>query len=402
MRLLIADSVDPTPLEELRVLGVEVVSRPDLTKDSLPLALDGVGILVVRSTEVTAEAVAAGKHLNLIVRAGAVVDNIDVNAASARGIYVACCPGKNASAVAELTMAMILALDRRLVDATNDLRAGRWRRAEYAKAQGIVGRRIGIAGLGSIGREVLARARAFGMLPTGYSRGLSAAKATRMEIGYARNLEELARQSDVLTLHLPPTPSLRGVVGRNVLEALPDGAIVINTARSDLMDFDALIDIAPKKGLRLGLDVFANQPRVPEGAFSHPLLASGQIVATPHIGASTGQAQRAIAVEVARIVRSFLTEEDIPHVVNMCQRSPARFTLVLRMLDRVGALANTLAVLKRHAINIEEISNTIFVGNTATCTKLRVTGRPSEGCLQEIRAFQEVLHVDVISLPNLA
>src|SRR3954463_1978271 len=134
MRLLLADKIDIQSLEELRVLGIEIVSRPELTKETLPEALEGVGILVVRSTEVTARAIDAGRQLNLIVRAGAGVNTIDVAAASARGVYVASCPGKNAIAVAELTMGLVLALDRRLADATADLRAGRWERTRYSSA----------------------------------------------------------------------------------------------------------------------------------------------------------------------------------------------------------------------------------------------------------------------------
>src|SRR5262245_61741993 len=147
MRLLLADKFDTHALEELRVLGLEIVSQPELTKQTLPSALDGVGILVVRSTEVTGEAIDSAKQLNLIVRAGAGVHNIDVARASARGIYVANCPGKNAIAVAELAMGLILALDRRLVDATAELRAGRWEKTKYSAAQGLFGRSIGIAGL---------------------------------------------------------------------------------------------------------------------------------------------------------------------------------------------------------------------------------------------------------------
>src|SRR6478609_6997593 len=172
MRLLLADKIDIQSLEELRVLGVEIVSRPELTKETLPQALEGVGILVVRSTEVTARAIEAGRQLNLIIRAGAGVNTIDVPAASARGIYVANCPGKNAMAVAELTLGLILALDRRLVDATTDLRAGRWDKTRYASARGLFGQRIGIAGLGSIGLEVLTRARGFGLEPWAWSRSL--------------------------------------------------------------------------------------------------------------------------------------------------------------------------------------------------------------------------------------
>src|SRR5262249_44642648 len=236
------------------------ISRPELTRDTLPAALDGVGILVVRSTEVSGEAVFAGKQLNLIVRAGAGVNTIDVAAASARGIYVANCPGKNAIAVAELTMGLILALDRRIVDATSDLRAGRWEKARYAAGRGLLGQRIGIAGLGAIGLEVLHRARSFGLEPHVWSRSLTAGRAHKLDVGFARTLEELAARSDVFTVHLPFKPQTRGVIGRRVLEALPDHAIVVNTARSEVLDYEALAELIPRKSLRVGLDVFAGEP----------------------------------------------------------------------------------------------------------------------------------------------
>lgn len=402
MRLLIADSVDIQPLEELRVLGIEVVSDPSLTKETLPKALTKVGILVVRQTEVTAEALDNARELNLIVRAGGGTGNIDVEAASARGIYVANCPGKNAAAVAELTMALMLALDRRLVDASSDFAKGRWERAKYSSENGLLGRHLGIAGFGAVGREVLSRARSFGMRPHLLSRGLSAAKAQKLDVAYAPSLERLAAVSDVLSVHLPLNPQTRGIISRLVLEALPHEAIVINTARAELFDLDALIDIAPKKRLRIGMDVFPSEPRDGSAGFTSALAALPNVLCTPHIGGSTRQAQRAIAEEVTRVVRSFLTEENVPNVVNVCAASPARFVIVLRQLDKVGALANTLSVLKRHSINIEEISNTVFDGAKATCTKLRVSGRPSEACLKEIAAFEETLRVDVVPMPNRA
>jgi D-3-phosphoglycerate dehydrogenase len=402
MRLLLADKIDIQALEELRVLGIEIVSRPELTKDTLPDALEGVGILVVRSTEVTAKAIDAGKQLNLIVRAGAGVNTIDVVAASARGVYVANCPGKNGAAVAELTFGLILALDRRIVDGTLDLRAGRWEKSQYSAARGLFGQRIGIAGLGAIGLEVLARSRAFGLEAWAWSRSLSANRAAKMDISHARSLEELASKSDIFTIHLALKPQTRGIISRKVLEALPDGAIVINAARSEVLDYEALEDLIPKKGLRVGLDVFPTEPAAGTELFDVPILQRGIVYGTPHIGASTEQAQRAIARETARIIRCFLTEESIPNVVNICATSPARFVIVVRMLDKVGVLANTLSVLKRHGINIEEISNTVFEGAHASCSKLRVSGRPSDSCMKEIGAFEEVLHVDVVALPNLA
>jgi D-3-phosphoglycerate dehydrogenase len=399
MRLLIADPIDPQPLEELRVLGVEIASDPSLTKDTLPSALAGVGILVVRGTEVTKQAIEGARELNLIVRAGSGTGNIDVEAASERGIYVANCPGRNAASVAELVMGLTIALDRRILEANADIVAGRWERGKYSGEWGLTGRHIGIAGLGSVGREVLSRARTFGMKPHVFSRSMSAAKAQKLEVAYAPTLERLASMSDVFTVHLPLGQQTTGIISRHVIESLPQGAIVINTARADLFDVPALLDLAPKKGLRVGFDVFPNEPRIASADFQTELAKLPGAICTPRIAGSTKQAHRAIAEDIARVVRCFLTEEDVPNVVNVCAASPARYVVVLRQLDKVGALANTLAVLKRHGINIEEISNTVFDGAKATCTKLRVSGRPSEACLKEITAFQETLHVDVVPMP---
>jgi D-3-phosphoglycerate dehydrogenase len=416
MRLLVADIVDPLPLEELRLLNVEVVHDPSLTRETLADALAGgsgsgadggreaspVGILVVRDTDVTAQAIERASALNLVVRLGGGSAVVDVAAASARGIYVAHCPGQSAASVAELVFGLMVGLDRRIYEASADLRAGRWEHDRYAGESGLVGKRIGIVGLGAVGREVLVRARAFGLKPFAWSRSLTAARASKLEVGFAPSLERLAAQSDVLSVHLPLTPQTRGIVSRTVLEALPQGAIVLNTARAELVDVDALVELAPRKELRVGFDVFPSQPSEGSASFTAPLAGLPLAVCTPHLGSATRQAQRTLAEEVVHVVRSFLTEEDVPNVVNVCAASPARYVVVLRQLDKVGALANTLAVLKRHGINIEEISNTVFDGARAVCTKLRVSGRPSESCLREIAAFEETLHVDLIPMPNRA
>lgn len=402
MRLLVADKMALEPLSDLELLGVEIVSRPELRAEDLGAALDGVDILVVRSTSVTKRAIDSAPGLNLIVRAGAGVNNVDVAAASARGVYVANCPGRNAHAVAELAMGLILALDRQLVDATVSLRAGRWEKARFQSARGIFGRRLGIAGCGAIGRLVIKRARAFGMDVHGWSRSLTPGRAAQLGIKHCPTLRALAEASEVLSIHLPLTAQTRGIVSREVLEALGPGATLVNTARAEVMDYVALADLVEKRGLRAGLDVFPDEPKAAGEPFVSALLERPHIYGTPHIAASTEQAQLAIAREVSRIVRAFLTEEEVPHVVNVCKNTPARWALVMRTKDEVGVLANVLNVIKRHGLNIEEISNTVFDGAAAACTKLRLSGRPGDDCLREIKAFDEVFHVDVVSLPNLA
>ncbi len=402
MRLLIADKISLRPISELEVLGVKISYQPELDETALAAALKDANILVVRSTRVTKTAIEGAPALNLIVRAGAGVNTIDVEAASDRGIYVSNCPGRNAAAVAELAMAHVLSLDRRVVDATVALREGRWSKSELGEARGLYGRRFGVAGLGSVGRLVLERARAFGMELYAWSRSLSPARARELGAQHCGSLVDLAKNSDVLSLHLPLTGQTRGVVDKRVLDALPDRAILVNTARAEIVDHAALAEAVKKKHLRVGLDVFDDEPKDAKAAFRPAILDAGTVYGTPHIGASTEEAQEAIAAEVARIIRCFLTEEELPNVVNVCKSTPARYCLILRARDRVGVLANVASVIKRHGLNIEEVHNTIFQGAVAACTKLRLSGRPGEDCLQEIRAFEEVLHVDVIPLPNLA
>jgi D-3-phosphoglycerate dehydrogenase len=404
MRLLIADILHPFAIEELRHLGVEVVYEPEIDSETLPTALANVGILIVRSKRVTAEAIASSSALNLIVRAGHGIGNIDLQAASARGIYVASCGGKNAIAVAELTMSLILALDRRIPDAAHSIREGKWEKGTYMKADGLYGKSIGIMGLGAVGREILARSRCFGLQPYGWSRALGAHKARELGIIPASSPEELASKVDILTVHLSANERTRGIVSRDVLEALPHNAIFINTARSELVDHEALLELAREKNLRVGLDVYPEFPHTPQARFEPPAFDPGVLwYGTPHIGAQTIQAQSAVAAETVRIVRSFLVEGSVPNVANVRAATRARFQIVVRHLDRVGSLANILNVIKRHGINVEDMTNNVFEGATAACTRLNVVNRPSEACLAEIAAFRdEILHVDLVALPILA
>jgi D-3-phosphoglycerate dehydrogenase len=406
MRLLIADKLHPRAIEELGTLPVDVVYEPELTKESLEKRLSGVGILVIRSTEVTEAAIDAAKELNLIVRAGADYSTIDVRAASKRGIYVANCPGKNASAVVELAFGLMLALDRRIVEAALSLRSGKWERQEYSKAEGLHGKTLGVAGVGQIGREMALAARAFGLHVIGWSRSLTPMRASELGISHASSLAELASRSQILSLHLSLNERTRGCVDGRILAALPERAIVINTARADLVDHAALLEAAERRGLRAGLDVHADEPRgsrsFPNGQSFRTYPSGGILYGTPHVAAATDQAQLSIATETVRIIRSFLLEARVPNIVNVSSSAAARFQLVIRMLDKVGTFANVLAVLKRHGINVEEVTNTVFEGGVAACAKLRLLTRPTEVCLAEIQAFSEVLHVDLVTLPMLA
>jgi D-3-phosphoglycerate dehydrogenase len=404
MKLLVADKLETEALEELRHLGLEVDYAPELTAETLPDRIAGVGILIVRSTPVTAAAIQAGAALHLIVRAGHSLHTLDIASASARGIFVAYCPGKNAAAVAELTMGLICAIDRQIPEAIESMRAGRWERARFSNADGLFGQTIGIAGYGAVGREVAHRAKAFDMHVVAMSKSLTPQRAIDQGIGFARSLEELASRSQILSVHLPLTDRTRGAISASILAALPDRAMVINTSRAGVIDQGALIEATQKKGLRVAIDVHPEDPHAGSGAIDSELLKlpNVHVYGTPHIAAQTHQSRRAIGNETVRIVRSFVRTGDVPGCVNVCATSPARYQMVIRSLDKVGVLANVLGVLKRHGLNVEELNSTIFDGAIAACTKLRISGRPSDACIQEIHAFHEVLHVDAMALPNLA
>jgi D-3-phosphoglycerate dehydrogenase len=288
-------------------------------------------------------------------------------------------------------------------DGIASLRAGKWEKHEFARAVGLNGRAIGVLGTGHVGRAVVKLAQAYGMQAFAWGRSLSASRAAELGVTRVNSPEELARAVDIFSVHLELGERTRGIVDRKVIEALRPRAMFINTARAELVDYDALLEWIPKKGLRVGLDVLPNEPDTREGEYSHPILKSGLVYATPHIGASTDEAQIAIANETVRILRGFLTKGEVPNVVNISATSWARYQLVVRHVDKVGALANVLGVLKRHGINVQELDNTVFEGGRAACAKIRLASRPSDTSLQEIMAFDgEVLHVDLVTLPNLA
>jgi D-3-phosphoglycerate dehydrogenase len=401
VRILIADKFPPSGLERLAGMGLEVTSEPDLKDDALAAALarTRAEILVVRSTRVEERHLDASADLALVIRAGAGYNTIDVDAASRRGIYVANCPGKNSIAVAELAFAHLLAADRRLVDGAADLRAGVWNKKEYSKARGVYGSTLGLLGLGQIGREMVARAHAFGLEVVAWSRSLTPEAAEEMGVEYAASPVEVARRADVLSVHLALTDDTRHLVDAEVLAALPDGALVINTSRGGVIDQQALEQAIRERGLRAALDVFEGEPAAGEGDLEPGLFALPGVQGSHHIGASTEQAQQAVADEVLRIVAAFVEEGEVPNCVNLATKTPATHLLVVRHRDRVGALAGVLDVLRAAEINVQEVENIIFEGAEAACARLRLDKEPSAEVLDQVRGSSD--HVLAVTLTAL-
>jgi D-3-phosphoglycerate dehydrogenase len=250
---------------------------------------------------------------------------IDVAAASRRGIYVSNCPGKNSAAVAELAFALILGLDRRIADNVLELRQKKWNKKEFSQARGLQGRTLGVLGVGTIGRLVIERARAFGMPVVAWSRSLTREKAQPLGIEPKSSPEEVAAAADVVTVHLALTPETQKLCGEKFFAALRPGAIFINTSRGGIVDAAALRKAIQEKGIRAGLDVFAKEPATAAGAFEDDIVELPGVYGTHHIGASTEQAQEAIAEETIRILKVYRDTGQVVNGVNLAaSKQPAQ------------------------------------------------------------------------------
>jgi D-3-phosphoglycerate dehydrogenase / 2-oxoglutarate reductase len=398
MRVLLADAIDPTTVDELARLGHECVSEPKLSAGDLPDRVPGFQALVVRSTEVTAATIEAGDALELIVRAGAGTNTIDVEAASRVGIYVTNVPGRNAIAVAELTMGLLLAIDRRIADNVADLRAGSWNKADYSKAEGLYGRTIGIVGLGGIGFAVAERAAAFGLRVLAVEKERDPEVEERLRdlgIDLVPSLEELVATSDIVSIHVPATPETVSMFDAALLGHMKEGAILLNTSRGDVVDEAALLDALDSRGLRVGLDVYPEEPGSGTSEWSSKLAQHPNVVGTHHIGASTAQAQAAVAAGVVEVIEAFVRGE-ILNCVNLAPTRLGTHTLHVRHLDRVGVLAGVFDILRRRELNVEQMENRIFQGRNAAVATIDVVGEVDEDLLAALGELRDVLHVSAV------
>ena len=406
MKVLVADKFEQSGIDALTAAGCEVIFEPETSGDALVAAIKKTQapVLVVRSTEVTAAMMDAGA-LSLIVRAGAGVNTIDVAAASQRGIYVSNCPGKNSVAVAELTMGLILALDRRIPDTVAELRAGTWNKKEYSKAKGLMGQTLGLLVFGHIGREVAKRARAFGMPVLVWSRRFATdaeAKAVAQSefgIEIVDSAEALMQRSDIVSIHIALTRDTKGFVNAALLKHAKTGAYLVNTARAEVMDYAALADAVKNKSIRVGLDVFENEPSSATAAFVDTLCASPGVFGTHHIGASTNQAQEAIADETVRIIRTYQETGKVPNVVNLAKQTPATHMLVVRHRDKPGVLAHVFEYLRVAHLNVQETENIIFDGAHAAVARINLDGAPSNRALDAMHSGNaDILDLQLVKL----
>mgnify|MGYP001476148294 CR=1 FL=1 len=399
MKVLIADKFETVGVEKLRAIPTEVYPEAGLKGEALAARLRELDpdVLIVRSCKVPRDVLAAGSRLKLIVRAGSGYDNIDVAAASQRGVMVTNCPGQNAVAVAELAWGLIIALDRRIPENVIDLNAGRWNKSAFARtARGLKGRTIGIVGSGQIGSEVARRAVAFDMSVLYFNLGRT---RRLVDIPTARRVEldDLLRAADVVSIHVPGGPSTNNLIDERRLGLMKREALLINTARANVLDEAALL-LALKEGRLRGaaIDVFNDEPAADAKEYRGPVANMPNLYVTHHIGASTEQAQLAVADETVRIVETFRHTGKAPNCVNM--REPLSMPmLVVRLHNKPGGLARVFSAIAEEQINVEEMDHVIYDGGKAACAHIRVNKAPSADLLGRLCSAQEnILAVEVI------
>jgi D-3-phosphoglycerate dehydrogenase / 2-oxoglutarate reductase len=341
MKVLVTEPLAESGLAVLRQ-DFDVDVRPELAQEGLAEAIAPYSGLIVRSqTKVTEEVLDSAEWLKVIGRAGIGLDNVDVEAATRRGILVVNAPQSNIVSAAEHTIALMLAQARNIPQANSALRAGRWERERFQGVE-LHGKTLGVIGLGRVGTMVAQRALAFGMRVVAYDPYVSKDRAKQLGVELMPNLEALLVQSDILTIHLPRTPETEGLIGEREIGLMRDGARIVNTSRGGIVDERALVN-AIRDG-KLGgaaLDVFAEEP-VPQ---AHPLLVLEQVVATPHLGASTQEAQDKAGTAIAEMVRLALRGEFVPYAVNVPAAGEVNEQVrpFLPLAEKLGAILTGLA-----------------------------------------------------------
>lgn len=399
MKVLIADKLPDFYIKKIQDLGVEVINSPKLSENDIPLAAKDVDIIIVRSTVINAETIENSQKISLIIRAGAGVNNINIKSANQKGIYVSNCPGKNSIAVAELTMGLILAIDRKIPDNVIDFRNEIWNKGIYSKAEGVFGKTLGIVGTGQIGEEVISRAHSFGMNVIAWSRSLNEEKAAELGVKKCESLEELFSNADIVSVHLAQTAETKKLIGNNLFGKMKNGAMFINTSRAGVVDEDALLEAASSGKIFCGLDVFNGEPEGKNGSVSSKLSKLKNVYVTHHIGASTEQAQNAVAEETFNIISDYVKHGEIRNWVNRNKQTKASYQLIVKHFDKPGVLAKVLNILSEEKVNVKEMENVIFDGDLAACCTIKIESKPSEESLQLINSLEnEVISASLVKL----
>jgi D-3-phosphoglycerate dehydrogenase / 2-oxoglutarate reductase len=390
IKILVADDVSETGLQPLRSAGFNVEKRVGLARAELVEALKGCDGLIVRSeTKVTADLLEEATSLRVIGRAGVGVDNIDVPAATLRGVVVMNAPDGNTITTAEHTMALLISLARSIPQANSSLKAGRWERKKFIGVE-LQGKTLGIVGLGRIGRVVASRARALGMQIVAYDPFIAPEQARDLEIELAP-LDDVYARADFLTVHTPLTAETRGLIDRDVLRKMKHGARLINCARGGLVDEDALYEALIDGSIAgAALDVFSEEPPPAD----HPLLKLEQVIATPHLGASTAEAQEGVAFTVAEQMRDFFLTGVLRGAVNVPAMSVKEFNLMQPYVALAESLGRFQAQLVEQAVNEVRIE---FAGEIVDLDATPVTRAFLAGFLRDVSARVNVVNAFLIA-----
>ncbi|HEX8474022.1 MAG TPA: phosphoglycerate dehydrogenase [Pyrinomonadaceae bacterium] len=390
IKILVSDDVIESGLEPLRAAGFVVEKKTGLKPDELVEALRDCDGLVVRSeTKVTAQLMDAATRLRVVGRAGVGVDNIEVAAATARGIVVMNAPDGNTMTTAEHTIALLLALARRVPQSNASLKAGRWERKKFVGVE-LRGKTLGIVGLGRIGRVVASRARAFEMKVVAYDPFVVPEQSGDFELELA-SLEDVCSRADFLTVHTPLTPETRGIIGARELAQMKHNVSIINCARGGLVDEPALY-AAIKEGRVAGaaFDVFEKEPPPAE----HPLLSLDEVIVTPHLGASTKEAQEGVAVTVAEQMRDYFLTGALNGAVNV----PTLDATELHALEPYLVLAERLGRFQAQLVDeaVREIGIE-YAGDVAEMDAAPVTRSFLAGLLRDVSARVNVVNALLIA-----
>ena len=389
-KILVADEVSDAGLQPLRDAGFSVTKETKLPEATLLTHLRECEGLVVRSeTRVTAELMGAAPKLRVIGRAGVGVDNIDVAAATARGIVVMNAPDGNTITTAEHTIALLIALARRVPQANSSLKSGHWDRKQFVGVE-LQGKTLGIIGLGRIGRVVASRARAFGMNIMAHDPFVAPEQARDLDIGVV-GLEEVFRRADFLTVHTPLTAETRGIIGENAFRKMKHGVRIINCARGGLIDERALYQ-AIQSGIVAGaaLDVFEREPP----AADNPLLTLDEVIATPHLGASTTEAQEGVALTVSEQMRDYLLNGALRGAVNVPALGPKELHVLQPYITLAERLGRFQAQLVDGAVREVHLD---YAGDIVDMDAAPVTRSFLAGLLRDMSARVNIVNAFVIA-----
>jgi D-3-phosphoglycerate dehydrogenase len=392
-KVLVADPIAERGIQELSMGGaLDVTVKTGLKEEQLLEIIGEYAGLVVRSeTKVNARVIEAAPLLKVVGRAGVGVDNVDVDTATKRGVIVMNTPGGNTISTAEHAFSLMVSIARSIPQADASVKSGKWERKSFLGVE-LYGKTLAILGMGRIGTEIAKRALAFGMRVLAYDPYLSAARARSLQVELVEKLDDILPQSDFITMHMPLTPETTHMLNKQRLAITKKGARIVNCARGGLIDEAALIEALQSKHIAAAaLDVFEQEPLPAD----HPLRQAPNLVFTPHLGASTAEAQEGVGIEVAQQIRAALLDGEIRNAVNMPSLDAKTLAIIGPHLDlgeRLGRFLSQISATRCDGLNIN------FSGKINEVDTTAVTRAILKGFLEKAGGGE----VNVVNAPAFA